>query len=279
MSTGQQVIKVLAIIFAIFIIVNIFGGIIIGISTIIGIDMLGDSIRQENENVVEFSKVYETPVDSIKITAGISKLTVKTGKELKVEGSNLPSKFSSKIAGSTLVVKEEGNKQWKNKGISSELIITIPEGKTWESVTIDLGIGNHNLQDITAKRLKIECGVGTTQMSNVTTLLDTNIQGGAGRVTISESSFNNLNLEAGVGEMQILADITGNSKVDCGVGRLELNLQRQEKEYTIKTDTGIGRIALNGNRCTNGTYGKGQEKLKISGGVGAVEITTKENEK
>ena len=79
--------------------------------------------------------------------------------------------------------------------------------------------------------------------------------------------------------MEISADITGNSKVDCGVGRLELNLQRPEEEYTIKTDTGVGRIALNSNRCTNSTYGKGQEKLKIAWWVGAVEITTKENEK
>ena len=135
------------------------------------------------------------------------------------------------------------------------------------------------MQDITAKKLKLKCGVGGVQINNVTTLLDTNIDGGTGRVAISNSSFNNLSLEAGVGEMEISADITGNSKVDCGVGRLALNLQRPEKEYTIKTDTGVGRIVLNNNRCTNSTYGKGQEKLKISGGVGAVEITTKENER
>ncbi len=277
MSTGQQVIKVLAIIFAIFIIVNVVGGVIFGISLFAEITMIGEQ-RTDKITTKEFSQIYENKVDTIKVETAVSKLTIQKGTRLKVEGSNLPSKFTSKVSGTTLTVKEEGNKKWLNENVTSEIIITIPEGKTLTKLEIDSGVGTNHIQDLTVETLDLDCGVGTMQINNVTVLSKTKINGGAGRTVVEDCEFEKLDLDSGVGEMVISADLTGNSKIDSGVGRLSLNLLRSEKDYTIKTQSGLGRMTLNGKKCTdNGIYGSGNEEIKIDGGVGVIEITTLEN--
>ena len=277
MSTGQQVIKVLAIIFAIFIIVNVVGGVIFGISLFAEITMIGEQ-RTDKITTKEFSQIYENKVDTIKVETAVSKLTIQKGTRLKVEGSNLPSKFTSKVSGTTLTVKEEGNKKWLNENVTSEIIITIPEGKTLTKLEIDSGVGTNHIQDLTVETLDLDCGVGTMQINNVTVLSKTKINGGAGRTVVEDCEFEKLDLDSGVGEMVISADLTGNSKIDSGVGRLSLNLLRSEKDYTIKTQSGLGRMTLNGKKCTDdGIYGSGNEEIKIDGGVGVIEITTLEN--
>lgn len=277
MSSGQQIIKVLAIIFGIFIIVNVVGGVIFGISLFAEFAMIGE--KETNRiSTKEFSQIYQNNVNTIKVETAISKLTIQKGTELKVEGSNLPSRFTAKVSGTTLTVKEEGNKQWFNENITSEIVITIPEGKTLTKLELSSGVGTNTIQDFTVETLDLDCGVGTMQINNVTVLSKTRMNGGAGRTVVENSKFKNLDLDSGVGEMVISADLTGNSKIDSGVGRLSLNLLRSEEDYTIKTQTGLGRMALNGRKCTdNGVYGSGNEEIKIDGGVGVIEVTTLEN--
>ena len=92
MSGFQSVIKILAICLAIFIIVNIFGWIIFGISFLAhfgdngDIEEFGVNIEaSERINVKEsFSETYQN-VDRIDIDIAYSKLYIKTGSELKVE--------------------------------------------------------------------------------------------------------------------------------------------------------------------------------------------------
>lgn len=274
MSSGQQVIKVLAIIFAVFLIVNIVGWAIAGITAFAGISMIERSTTQTSQSV-EFLEVYTSKIENVKIDTAISRLMIKEGTEFKVEGSKLPSKFISKVTGTTLVVKEEGNKKLWKDDITSELTITIPKGVTLKKLTINAGIGNNTIEDITVENFNLDCGVSVMQIDNIVVLSKTEIEGGAGRCTITNSKLKNANIEAGVGEMVISADITGNSRLDCGVGRMELNLLRKGEEYKIITSTGLGRMELNGKRCSaHQTIGKGENQIKISGGVGAVEITT-----
>ena len=43
--------------------------------------------------------------------------------------------------------------------------------------------------------------------------------------------------------------------------------------YTMKASKGIGSIVLNGNKMLDNTeYGKGEDYIKIEGGVGIIEI-------
>ena len=93
MSTGQQIIKILAIIFAIVIIVNIFGWIIFGISTLVGVDLLTTTTKEET---IDYTETYQQNIKRLEVETTISQLTIQAGEQWKVEGTNLPKQFSAK---------------------------------------------------------------------------------------------------------------------------------------------------------------------------------------
>lgn len=77
----------------------------------------------------------------------------------------------------------------------------------------------------------------------------------------------------GVGKFEITSVITGNSKINAGIGNLELNIQGNKENYTIKADKGIGSIKIDGKEIAdNVTYGDGENTIKIDGGIGKINI-------
>lgn len=88
MNGFQNVIKIFAICLAVFIIVNIFGWLIFGLSFL---THLGDNRNMESTEITneinikeDFSETYEN-VDRIDIDIAYSKLYIKSGNELRVE--------------------------------------------------------------------------------------------------------------------------------------------------------------------------------------------------
>ncbi len=274
MSTGQQIIKILAIIFAIIIIVNIFGWIIFGISTFLGVNIINEG-RQKTTN---FSKTYTTNITKLKVETAISKLTIRRGEELKVEGTNLPKQFSSKIIGNTLTIKEEGNENIFQNNPNSEIVVTLPDTISLNTLELDMGIGNNVIENINAKNLDLDCGVGNLDITNLTITNRAKIDGGAGKTTIQNSNLNDLDLDTGIGEVNLQVHLTGNNKIDSGVGNLKIDLTKSATEYAITTKTGIGKMTIDHQNCQdNHTYGNGENQILISGGVGQVEIQTAQN--
>lgn len=274
MSTGQQIIKVIAIIFGIVLIVNIFGWIIFGLSTFLGIFIPEEKTTSQIENA-EFSETY-TNINQIEIKTEVAKLTVKQSTDdlFKVEGYNLANKFSSKANGETLKVQESGNKNLFNIHNSTpEVIVYVPKDKTIDYLEMKIGVGTNIVKDITVEKFKLDGGAGTTSISNLTSN-NTTINGGAGTTDIYNSKLNNLDLETGVGKVAISAKITGKSKIECGVGKTDISLVGSKTDYSIVTKTGIGKLSLDGKNCQDGyTYGNGNNQIKISAGVGAVDIS------
>ena len=81
----------------------------------------------------------------------------------------------------------------------------------------------------------------------------------------------------GIGKFEVTSVITGNSKVNAGIGILELNIQGNKENYTIKTDKGIGSIKIDGKEVAdNVTYGNGENNIKIDGGIGSIDIEFEE---
>ena len=95
MSEAQKVIKYFAIAFAIFLSVNIIGGIITAIFfcfSIFGITLGMQDVKNQNNTIASSKEIaviqnYED-IENIKIEIGYSKLTIKEGTELKVEAIN-----------------------------------------------------------------------------------------------------------------------------------------------------------------------------------------------
>lgn len=283
MSSGQKVIKILALILAGFIIVNIFSAIIWGLAAFSGFMYVSE--HHDNVNSEALGELQEEVIKNIenlngsvkiKIDLGTYHLEMKKGSKLSVETNSEAERLTCMVRGNTLELKEK-NRSWFGRvteGMET-VVIYIPENITLAELDIEMGVGKATIQDIDVKDLDIDAGAGKMLLSNVTAQR-ADVDGGAGSFETENCNFNDLDLDCGVGVTKISGNITGNSKISCGVGRTEINLVGKAEDYTIRTETGLGGMMLNGEKCSdNARYGNGESKIEVEAGVGSVEITTK----
>lgn len=268
MSSIHRVIKILAICFAIFIIMNIVSAIIFAISALAGVEVLNNKIEVEN-----FSEEYAN-IDSIRIETVSSNLIVKKGTRFKVEANGLKNKFSSRVTGGTLKVEE--NKSWFwSANTNGNITVYIPEEIT--KLKIDSGAGKIQIDDVIAQDFDIDQGAGSLTISG-SQFEKADIDGGAGEIKVYNSELNNLKMDAGVGKIDVEASITGNSKIECGIGEMNVTLLGSRDDYRITAEKGIGSFKINNEeqKADNMTYGSGNNVIKFEGGIGAINVKYKD---
>lgn len=279
MSDGQKVIKYLAIAFAIFLSVNIIGGIITAIFFGISIFDINFKIQNNqnstmvtNEEMV-ISQNYDN-IEKLKVEIGYSKLEIKQGEKLKVEANTNNNKITTKKTGDTLIIKEDSSWNIFKDDIESHIIITVPENYYFENVKIEAGSGELNLSNIQTKDFELEVGAGNVIISNILVEKKADIDGGAGKVIIKDSNLSNLDLDVGVGEFQIInTKLSDDSDIDAGIGKLEITLKGNLEDYKIIPSRGLGSFTIEDDEIEdNKTYGSGDNKIKINAGIGKIDI-------
>lgn len=283
MSSGQRILKILAIILAVFIIISICSAVLFGLTIFSGIMY---SVKHNDSNYREEIYTEETIEENIdkienlsenvkvKIDLETSNLEIRKGKSFQVEKVNIVTDFKCKVTGDTLEIKERNLDWFNHVDGTSTVIIYVPEDSVLDELEISTGVGIADIQGVKTVKLDIEAGAGKVTLNNVIAQ-KADIDGGAGSFIITDSILTDLDFDCGVGVTSITGDIKGNSKISCGVGKTELHLMQAEENYKIRVETGLGEMTLNGDACTSGIYGNGDDYIKIDGGVGKVEITTK----
>lgn len=271
MSNFQKVIKVLAICFAIFLIVNIFGIILFGITLLTGIGgIVYPTIDTEiSEEII--SETYDD-IDKIDIDLTAAELTIKVGEEFKVETQNMKDNFSSKVVNGTLKLEE--NKKWFwNDNISGEIVLYVPQNENLRELNIETGAGKITIDGISSEKAEIDHGAGVLEISN-SSFQNANIDGGAGKIAINSSVLNNLNLDTGVGRVDIEAEITGRSEINSGIGEVNINILGNEEEYEIIAEKGLGNLKVKNQEQTANLYhyGSGNNVIDVEGGIGNINI-------
>lgn len=265
MNGVQKTIKIFAICLAIFIIINIIGGILSFLAIITGVHFSNDTVKTET-----FSETY-TNIESINISSVSSNIVIKSGNEFMVEANNIRNSFSSKVRNGELQIREEKNWFFSNN-ISGEIIIYVPIEIALDELKIDSGAGKIEIENVKADEFSLDQGAGIVTIGN-SKFNKTDIDGGAGEIRIKNSILNNLKMNAGIGKIDVEAEITGNSKIDCGIGEMRITLLGDEQDYNIKAEKGIGNIHINRKIQENDiTYGNGKNKLKLEGGMGNINI-------
>ena len=266
MKDINRIIKYCAIIFACFLVVSIFTGII---KLIFAFALITTNDNKEYDYTTVDKMNIKKNVDTLVIEVGATDLNIKQGEEFKVDTNNEYIKISTK--NNKLIVKEENHKFYKND--KRDVNIYIPKDYILNNTDIETGAGKIKIENLVTRKLDLELGAGTAIIDNIEVLDDTDIDTGAGKVTITNSVFNNLNFDAGVGSVTINADILGKSTIDAGVGSLKVNLVNNGDIYSIKCSKGLGSFKLNGKSVKDGeTYGEGENTITISGGVGSVKV-------
>lgn len=249
MSTGQRIIKSLAVAFGLFLTFTIFFSIVGGLYAFTSM-FSKDNVIEENTSIL-----WNQSTENIKyldIEVNSSNLVIKPGNSFIIETNNKHIKY--KIDNNELKIKEEGY-HLTNSKLKSELIITIPDTNLNE-IDINTGAGNLNIDSINTEKLDIDLGAGT--------------------FTINNGSINDLDLDVGVGEVKITSNITGNSSISSGVGKLSLNLLNTFDNYRFEVNKGIGKVTINDIEVgDNSTLGNGTNTIKLDGGIGEIVVKFK----
>lgn len=260
MSSTQKLIKVGAIAFAIFLIVNIIEGILFVFH------LCGGNIYRSGE--MNFQEEY-TIIENIDMDISASKIIFDTGEKFKIDASNVSKSFEVKETNGNLKIQEKRNYFWSHE--SGTIRITIPNEMVINRLNISSGAGKIELKNITVNHAKIEVGAGSFVAEN-SIFYETKIDSGAGEVRIDKSILHNLDLATGVGKAKLQAEILGKSQIDCGVGEVHLLLPKKN-DYQLKLEKGIGSIEVDGKKLANeSTYGDGENYIAIEGGIGSIKV-------
>lgn len=214
-------------------------------------------------------------ITKLNITLSYSNLIIQASDEFKIETNNKNVKLTSK-EGQIKITEEKINVSFETK--DSNLIIYLPMEKEFEEVNLTTGAGKIEADLLVTKKLNLKQGAGKIDFKRLTVLDETKIIGGAGSLDIEYGNLYNLNLSIGAGKCNISSLFKGSNKINAGVGEVNINLFNSLKDYKIKINKGFGSINVNGESISsNYQNGDGLVSLTIEGGVGNINLNSKEN--
>lgn len=266
----QKVIKYCAIAFAMLLIFGIISGIVYSISSITGVVSIAID-RDDDEEVRNLDMEGNFNILDINIKA--ANLVIKTGDSFKAETTN--KYIECNVSDEKLFIREKSHMKLGN---DAKLIVYIPSDMILDKVSIKTGAGKVIIESLNAQNLYLNLGAGKVDIDSLNVTKTAKIDGGAGSFDIQNGIINNLSLDMGVGKVSLNLSLRGYNKIDAGVGKINLNLLDALDNYKFKLDKGVGAITINGTNFTDNTsIGIGDHVIDIDGGVGKIEVNTKNN--
>ncbi len=264
MTTLQKVIKYLAVAFAIFLTVAIIGGIVSAIGLFGGFF--------DNDAVEDNLKTYEitSSINGLEIEIGAADLVIKQGDGFSIE-SNLKH-LSVDEKNGVLTIKE--TTRFGNVYNGAVLTVVVPADTVFDKAKVVTGAGRLTADDLSAYFLTLVLGAGEVNINSLNSLTETDIDGGAGKITIAGGTLNNLDLDMGVGQLNLTASILGDSDLDLGVGETNLTLIGDKNDYGIDLEKGIGNVKVDGKTVSDFDT-SGKNEVDINCGIGSLNMEFK----
>ena len=272
MTTLQKVIKYLALAFAIFLTVSIVGGILSAVG------LLGSLFSDDDAewgDVIGETKTYtvSSEISDLNIQINAADFYIKEGNSFSIESNLKNLEVDEKNGCLTLKdltkIKLNGSNAYEN----AVLTIWVPVGTVFDNVNIKTGAGRFTVDSLSAATIGFELGAGDVTISKLIAEKSANIEGGAGRITISDGAIKNLDLEMGLGQLNLTSALTGDCNLDSGVGEMNVTLLGSKDDYELDIEKGIGNITVDGKNVTDfGSSGNGANEVDIHGGVGAINV-------
>ncbi len=262
MTTFQKIVKNLAFAFAMFLAVSIIGG-ILGAVGLFGGFFRGDAVSEDVKTYAVSSEIQ-----SLEIKINAADFTIKQGDRFWVE-SNL--KHLTVEDKNSVLIIEETKKVGGGTYTDAVLTLCIPSDAEFERVRIETGAGRLTVDRLCAEKVDFEFGAGEVSIETLIATTRSSLDGGAGKITIGGGELHNLDLDMGVGQLNLASCLTGESDLDLGVGESNITVLGKKDDYRLDIEKGIGNITMDGKSVSNiKEQGGGENRLEISGGVGAI---------
>lgn len=196
------------------------------------------------------------------------------------------SRYSCKLKGKTLTLIDKTSwniwnlsSKWGNK---AEITIAIPEGKSFQEVTLMTDAGIMKLSHhILAENIEIEIAAGELTAESITAEQELSADVAAGKLIVEDFSAKSLIVDCDVGAADLCGKVSGDVQGKCGVGEIFLGLTGREEDYDYAISCDLGSVHLNGRSIsgmgqdTTIDNGKGNE-IELECGVGEIEVTVEE---
>lgn len=267
MTLKQKFIKYLAILLAAFLIASMALAAFGVLSSLLGIEDKRDAASDYDNSVTASPEV-----SILKLNISASQVKIIKGDAFVAATDNSEIEITEK--GSVLEISER-----KKLGVFESdrlVIITVPENKVFERVSISAGAGEINVEVLKAEALNMELGAGDIVFDSIDISGSASVNAAAGELIVRSGRINDLEMNLAVGDVNLKAALTGKTEIDCAAGDIDIELAGEEADYTVEVDKGISSCKFNGKELKDDTrYGDGKNIIEIDGGVGDIEITTK----
>ena len=269
MTNFQKTVKYIAMAFAIFLTVSIIGG-ILSMFGLFGGFFSGDAVTEDTKTYSVSSEIQ-----SIEVKINAADFTIKQGESFSVE-SNLKY-LTVEDKNGVLTIKE--TKKFANTYTGAVLTLYIPADTVFEKVNIITGAGRLTVDSLSASTMNFELGAGEVTIDTLVATSGIDIDGGAGKITVSGGALHNLDLDMGVGQLNLVSALTGDSDFDLGVGESNITIIGNRDDYKLDIEKGIGNITVDGASVSNiKEQGNGNNSIEVSGGIGAINLKFKESD-
>ncbi|MBQ8893495.1 MAG: DUF4097 family beta strand repeat protein [Clostridia bacterium] len=260
MTTFQKVIKYLAMAFAILLTVSIIGGLI----SILGIFTGGDAVREDVKTYA-----VSSDISNLEVKINAADFTIKQGENFSVE-SNLKH-LTVEDKGGVLSIKE--TKRFGSTYTGAVLTLYIPATTVFEKASITTGAGKLTVDHLSADTMNLELGAGEVTIDTLIATSEADIDGGAGKITVSGGALHDLDLEMGVGQLNLTSALTGESEFDLGIGESNITIIGNKDDYKLDIEKGLGNITVDGTSISNTKgFGNGNNRIDVRGGIGAINV-------
>ncbi len=270
MTNFQKTVKYIAMGFAIFLTVSIIGG-ALSMFGLFGGFFGGDTVTED-------IKIYtvSSDISSLEIKINAADFQVKQGESFSVE-SNLKH-LTVEDKNGVLTIKE--TKKFNGSTYTGAVLtLYIPVDTVFEKANITTGAGTLTVDSLSASTMNFELGAGEVTIDTLVAASDIDIDGGAGKITISGGALHNLDLDMGVGQLNLTSALTGESDFDLGVGESNITIIGNKDDYKLDIEKGLGNITVDGTSVSNiKGQGNGNNSIEVSGGIGAINLKFKESE-
>lgn len=267
MTTLQKVIKYLAMAFAVALTVSVVGGIVGAVNVFSGV--FGESA------VDEAFKTYEVSGDihSLEVEINAADFTIKQADHTQVE-SNLKHLSVTEEAG---VLRIRETKTFGADSSGAVLTVCLPPFIELKEINIVTGAGRLTADRLTADRISLVLGAGEATIGTLIAATDIDIDGGAGKITVSGGALHNLDLDMGVGQLVLTAALTGETTLDLGIGRSDITVIGKPEAYRLDVEKGIGSIRVDGVEVSNvKQQGSTGNTIALNGGIGQIDLKFKD---
>ena len=265
MTGLQKFIKYAAIAFGIYLSITIVFVILELARGFVGGSKTGDKGLIEHKNgytVEDISKEYNN-VKKLEIDLESTKLVIKNGDKLKVEGTNIPEKMEIQQDGETLKIDDE--KTSHNSSGDKIITIYLPENEKLDTINIETKYESIDAEKLNATNLKLDTSSNDCKIDE---LVSDNLE-----IDNEYANIDIYNCEAKVfkfdsesGAENINIKVVESANIEIKYSDTNINFIGKQDDYQINNKNNFGTTYIEGEEMTadNQTIGSGNAKIDLN---------------